>query len=115
MLENILKEFKRKFNHLKGLIISNSINCEDAKIEINKFIFALNTIKASLKKNETAFSQAQLKKVNTFLAEIEELKESLKEIYKDATEDNILVEELKVHLPETIHTDALEDEPTLEV
>ena len=114
MLENILKEFKRKFNHLKGFVINNSINYEDAKTEVNKFVFALNTIKSSLKKNETAFSQAQLKKVNIFLTEVEELRASLKETYKDVTEDNVIVEELKVHLPERIHTDNIE-EPTLEV
>ncbi|MBQ8615701.1 MAG: hypothetical protein IJ415_03965 [Clostridia bacterium] len=114
MLENILKEFKRKFNHLKGLIVSNSINFEEAKIEVNKFVFALGTIKTSLKKNETAFSQAQLRKVNAFLIEIEELKESLKEIYKDMPKDNVLVEELKVNLPETIHTDAMEEKISIE-
>ena len=109
MLENILKEFRRRFNHLKGLIISNAITKENAKIELSKFVFALGTIKTSLKKNETAFSAAQILKVNELLLDIADLKNIIPEIFEDIEENNILVEALKEHLPERIHTDSLEE------
>ena len=115
MLENILKEFRRKFNQLKGLIINNSINFEDAKIEINKFEFALRKIKISLKKNESAFSQSQIRKVSTFESEILEFKNCLVKLYEGVDEENILVKEVKESIPERIHTDLMEEETTLEL
>ena len=109
MLENILKEFKKKFKVLKGMIINNSLGIEETKIEVNKFIFALNTIKASLKKNKTAFSAAQIRKVDELLKEIAGLKEILPELFENVDIKEEIVEELKVNLPETIHTDNMEE------
>lgn len=114
MLENILKEFKKKFEILKGLIINNSLNFEEAKIEVNKFVFALSTIKASLVKNETAFSSAQVRKVQVFEEEIFKFRRNLANLYDGIEEENILVEEVKESIPETIRTDSMEEETILE-
>jgi len=109
MLENILKEFKKKFKELKELIVNNSLTLEETRIEISKFIFALNTIKSSIKKNETAFSSAQISKINEFLLEIQDLKKLVPELFEGVETENIIVKELKELLPERIHTDASEE------
>ena len=113
MIENILKEFRRKFRHLKNLIINNSLSLEETRIEISKFVFALNTIKTSIKKNETAFSAAQICLINEFLLDIEDLKKLVPELFEGIDTENIIIKELKEILPERIHTDAIE-ETTLE-
>ena len=105
LLENILKELRKKFNHLKVLITNNSFTLEEVRIEINKIIFTLNILKQTLVKNETAFSAAQLAKVNYFLSEIKNLKELVPELFEGIDTTNILAEELKEMLPERIKTD----------
>lgn len=114
MLENILKEFKRKFRELKILIINNSLTLEETRVEISKFVFALNTIKSSIKKNETAFSAAQISKVNELLLEIEDLRKLVPELFEGIDTENIIVEELKEHLPKRIHSDSMDEEISIE-
>lgn len=114
MLENILKEFKRKFRHLKNLITNNSLTLEETRIEISKFVFALNTIKSSIKKNETAFSAAQICMINEFLLDIEDLKKLVPELYEGIDTENTIIKDLKEHLPARIHTDSMNDEATIE-
>ncbi len=113
MLNHILKEFENKYKQLKVLIVNDSLSLEESRVELSKYVFALNTIKSAIKKNKITFSEDDATKVEEFLSKIADLKNIAPSLFENLEEDNILAKELKENLPETIHTDALEQNNTL--
>ncbi|MBQ9795831.1 MAG: hypothetical protein IJW36_02600 [Clostridia bacterium] len=108
MFENILKELRIKFNKFKTLIISNSLTNEQAQLHFNELLFASNIVKSSLEKNETAFSTAQLRTIKAFQAEMFDFKSAFPTFFVEDIEQELMIADFKIHLPEKIRTDNLD-------
>lgn len=113
MIEAIANQLKMKFAKLKGLVLSNSITREDAIQQISKLIFSANVVLASLNKEPDEITEEKIEIIKEFKADVLSFKDDFIEIYNDAEEQVDMVEELKVHLPETIHTDSFEETASL--
>ena len=109
MIDSILNQLKRKFTTLQSLVLSNSITQQDALQQAAKLIFAANTILAGMSQEPDSVTQSKLDLVKQFKHEVEAFKTDYCEIYADVEAQPELVEELRQHLPETIHTDSAEE------
>lgn len=105
MIETILNELKTKFRTLKEEVLSNAISEAEANRQADKLIFSANIVQSSLNKNPDAFTEEKIRKIRLLKADVEEFKNMFPIIFIDGEVDENIVEELKLHLPETIHTD----------
>jgi len=105
MVENMLKEMKKRFKMLQTTYLNNSISKEEAIAQYNKLMFAVNLLQSKLKKQESAEN-------TNYLNQIDELKKemnSLKSNFSDLVQDENLIQDFKTHLPERISTDNHEE------
>ena len=105
MIEAILKQLKIKFNMLKELIFNNSFDLNQAKAEIEKFIFTLNILETSVKQMEDELAGEKFEKIIAFKNNVLDFKTTLNEIYSTESNDEI-VKEFQEKLPEAIRSDS---------
>ena len=109
MIDSILNQLMEKFAQLKGLVLNNSITKEDAIQQSSKLIFAANVVLSSLNKEPDEITETKIQMIKDLKVNVLSFRDDFAEIYNDTEPQPELVEELKVHLPETIHTDSFEE------